>query len=460
MKMNAELATWLDLRSQALARVRRVLIEDLHVQRTPGQIDPDAPLFGTGLGLDSVDAVELVVSLETEFGFRLDDEQLARPAMRTVNSLVDLVLRRQQQHLAPGNTPVSIVAPPLDALQGFDAEVRAIRTTTALCTTPATHALRLSGPGAFATLDRVCAGPLNLQDTQLRLTLLLKPDGTVFADAYVGRDDERYFLLAEGPGVAALEAWLREHQTGGELTIERFEDTHRLVSLHGPWSWDLLAACLGPDVIGMPYLTFLRGEGGLVCFRTGKTGEFGYELLVPNEGFPTLEEGLVTQGKDWQLTRVSQAAIDHCSLENFFFDVRNPQLASLTPLELGLQWRLSTKKDFVGAAALKARAPRERVACIVSDEVLGVGAPLSLDGEVAGRVLASARSPVLGKVVSHALLSAELATPGVGGLKVGEHAARVVAPPVLNNRSLYVSPQRHTWAERESAQLPSLVLPG
>ena len=99
--MTPDLMAWLEHRGQLLARVRRVLIENLHVQRAPDEIDPDAPLFGTGLGLDSVDAVELVVSLETEFGFRLDDDALARPAMRTVNSLVDLVLRKERgSHVA------------------------------------------------------------------------------------------------------------------------------------------------------------------------------------------------------------------------------------------------------------------------------------------------------------------------------------------------------------------------
>jgi acyl carrier protein len=93
--MTPELSSYLEHRRAQLARVRRVLIEDLHVPRTPEEIDPDAPLFGTGLGLDSVDAVELVVSLETEFSFRLDDDSLARSSMRTVNGLVDLVLRKQ-----------------------------------------------------------------------------------------------------------------------------------------------------------------------------------------------------------------------------------------------------------------------------------------------------------------------------------------------------------------------------
>lgn len=93
--MSPQVLAYLDHRAQQLARVKRVLIDSLHVPRTPEEIDPDVPLFGTGLGLDSVDAVELVVSLETEFGFRLDDDALARPSMRTVNTLVDLVLRKQ-----------------------------------------------------------------------------------------------------------------------------------------------------------------------------------------------------------------------------------------------------------------------------------------------------------------------------------------------------------------------------
>lgn len=100
--MNPGLMAYLEHRAKQLARVRRVLIEDLHVPREPEEIDPDAPLFGTGLGLDSVDAVELVVSLETEFEFRLDDDAPPRPSMRTVNSLVDLVLRKQGgPHAAP-----------------------------------------------------------------------------------------------------------------------------------------------------------------------------------------------------------------------------------------------------------------------------------------------------------------------------------------------------------------------
>lgn len=80
------------VREQTLARVRKVLIEELGVRRTPEEIDPDTALFGSGLGLDSIDAVELVVQLDSEFGVRLPDSVFGKAEMRTVNGLVELVL--------------------------------------------------------------------------------------------------------------------------------------------------------------------------------------------------------------------------------------------------------------------------------------------------------------------------------------------------------------------------------
>ena len=90
--MDPELQAYLDTRMSVLERVRRILIDNLDVRRDPEEIDPDTPLFGTGLGLDSVDAVELLISLEVEFGVSLPDELVGRAMMRTVNNLVDLVM--------------------------------------------------------------------------------------------------------------------------------------------------------------------------------------------------------------------------------------------------------------------------------------------------------------------------------------------------------------------------------
>lgn len=79
-------------REQALAQVREVLIRDLKVRRAPDELDPDTPLFGTGLRLDSVDAVELVVALEAAFKVKVPEGTFGPASLRTINTLVDFIL--------------------------------------------------------------------------------------------------------------------------------------------------------------------------------------------------------------------------------------------------------------------------------------------------------------------------------------------------------------------------------
>lgn len=68
------------------------IIEALRLQDiTPGQIDDDAPLFGTGLGLDSIDALELVVMLEKHYGIVIKDIEEGRPAFKSVRALAAFV---------------------------------------------------------------------------------------------------------------------------------------------------------------------------------------------------------------------------------------------------------------------------------------------------------------------------------------------------------------------------------
>jgi acyl carrier protein len=58
---------------------------------TPEQIDDDAPLFGAGLGLDSIDALELVVMLEKDYGIVIKDIEQGRPAFRSVRALAEFI---------------------------------------------------------------------------------------------------------------------------------------------------------------------------------------------------------------------------------------------------------------------------------------------------------------------------------------------------------------------------------
>ena len=79
-------------RSELSARLKETLVERLALERLPDEIPDDCLLFGVGLGLDSVDALEIVVAIEGEFGIRVEDGDM--PQIRSVNSIVDFILSR------------------------------------------------------------------------------------------------------------------------------------------------------------------------------------------------------------------------------------------------------------------------------------------------------------------------------------------------------------------------------
>ena len=69
-------------------KLKQAMVADLHLEDvTPGDIVDDAPLFGEGLGLDSLDAIELVVLVQRHFGLDMHDVESAKAAFASVNTL-------------------------------------------------------------------------------------------------------------------------------------------------------------------------------------------------------------------------------------------------------------------------------------------------------------------------------------------------------------------------------------
>ncbi len=76
-------------------KLKELLIERLKFEdMTAEDIGDDDPLFAGGLGLDSIDALEIVVMLESEFGIRVKNETSARDYFRSVATLADFVGQR------------------------------------------------------------------------------------------------------------------------------------------------------------------------------------------------------------------------------------------------------------------------------------------------------------------------------------------------------------------------------
>jgi acyl carrier protein len=82
-----------DLRDQ----IKEMMVENLMLKVPKEEIADDLPLFGPdGLGLDSIDALELVVSLEKKFGVSVPNSEAAKRALATVNTIHDYVLEHRK----------------------------------------------------------------------------------------------------------------------------------------------------------------------------------------------------------------------------------------------------------------------------------------------------------------------------------------------------------------------------
>jgi len=85
------------------ARVKAMIVENLMLQVSTADLADDQPLFGPGsLGLDSVDALQLVVALDKNFGLKVPDPAAAKEILQSVNTIALAVQRHQAR---PGGTP-------------------------------------------------------------------------------------------------------------------------------------------------------------------------------------------------------------------------------------------------------------------------------------------------------------------------------------------------------------------
>ena len=72
-------------------QVKEAIVRCLRMPIKPDEIGADMPLFGEGLGLDSIDALEIVLELQRSFGVVVSDEQMGQRVLRSVRTIVDFI---------------------------------------------------------------------------------------------------------------------------------------------------------------------------------------------------------------------------------------------------------------------------------------------------------------------------------------------------------------------------------
>lgn len=83
---------------ELIEELKKKIIEVLNLEdMTPDDIDADAPLFSTGLGLDSIDALELIVLMEKDYGIRLANASEGKEIFKSVRTMAEYVSKNRKK---------------------------------------------------------------------------------------------------------------------------------------------------------------------------------------------------------------------------------------------------------------------------------------------------------------------------------------------------------------------------
>lgn len=444
VRLDDDTRKYLENRRALTDQLLRTLIEALDLERLPGEIGMDSPLFGSGLGLDSVDAVAIAAAVEQEFtGVQILDSDI--PTFRSVNSIVDFIMERkgllpperdskkeppQKKKTAKQKRGRNVLPGPVRAIR---AEYRAIREKVGLLVYSDYAAIRVDGPDHEKFLETVAAGNLaDLAVNAMLQTVVLNADGRITALLWIARDDAGYLLLSVASGAADLWNSLETGRSGFDVDIRDVTKENSIISIVGPRAQDFMVELFDEDILRLGYgdlATYPWNDTNLTVSRFGETGEFDYRILCPARLQAEIAEAFQDAGTTHGLRLCQSRVLNTLCLEMKSILPEIARLEPFFPSELDLQGTVWTRKEtFRGREAVvnSMNSFQRRAVMLLAEAPVEMGWAVRLAGETVGSILASAYSFQLSKFVALAAIERDYAWPNLQ-FTVGESAQTAVS---------------------------------
>ncbi len=240
--------------------------------------------------------------------------------------------------------------------------------------------------GADLLDEKLAANVLKLRYGKAIDTFLADDNGDIVATTTLVNINDKILLFAESINDDVLEKITEQ--------AESLDATHSLLSIDGPDAWKVAKKIFGADIFNIGFMTAEKYdfEGcDAIVMRTGKTGEFGYQILVENSVakplFVQLKDAVIEQGGMLAGIDTLLAARMKGNFFNIFVEGANVKNA----IELGLQWQIDFAKDsFCGSEAIfNARNNQQKkLIAITCKKNANVGNSIFNGNEKVGEVVA------------------------------------------------------------------------
>ena len=257
-----------------------------------------------------------------------------------------------------------------------------------------------------------------------RYGLMLNEDGMVYDDGVTTRLDENHYIMTTTTGGAAtvldkLEDYLQTEWPELDVYLTSVTDHYATVSVCGPNSKKIISKVI-PDLDlsekNFPHMSFKNTKiGKIKCrvMRISFTGELSYEINIQSNYGKSVWEKCMEAGKNYNITPYGTETMHLLRAEKGFIITGQDTDATMTPIDLQMDWIVSKKKyDFIGKRSLyrtdTMREDRKQLIGLITenpDEVLEEGAQIVVDMnkspiEMLGHVTSSYYSPNLKKSIA------------------------------------------------------------
>ena len=210
---------------------------------------------------------------------------------------------------------------------------------------------RISGENAFNQIQHLTCNDLakTLNQTMV-YSMFLNEEGTILDDVMHGFYQDQFYLITNGSNQEKIFSWMKQKCTK-DLDIEHLNHYYAFLALQGPKSEEMIHSIFGVSLKNLKRFGLMRiSLAGIpiMVFRTGYTGEDGFELMIPEPHASNIWEAFINAG----VTPCGLGARDTLRIEHGYPLYGHELSESINPLMTRYAWVVDQRNDFIGKDAL------------------------------------------------------------------------------------------------------------